>query len=226
MGAFRVVLGVAEIERRERRHRPGDADRASVASSREQRREHSAAAAAELGPRRWIRDEEALGEAHAADVEAASTSLARRSTASTSSVEPPPMSTTSVSSSDGRPAETPRTISAASSAPSSSLRGEPVAPLDLAEERLAVLGVADRARRDRERPGRAELLELAAIVGEAVPNARDRDREKARRSSTPSPSRVIVSRRDDLARARRRRRPRRGAGSSSSRGRPLRRGSS
>ena len=44
-------------------------------------------------------------------------------------------------------------------------RREAVAPLDLAEERLAVLGVAHRARGDGERPLGAERLELAAVVG-------------------------------------------------------------
>ena len=56
---------------------------------------------------------------------------------------------------------------------------EAVAPLDLAEERLAVLGVADRARRDRERPLGAELLERAPIVDERVADARDRHGEEA-----------------------------------------------
>ena len=56
---------------------------------------------------------------------------------------------------------------------------EAVRPLDLAEERLAVLGVADGARRDGERALGAELLELAAVVGEHVPHARDGDRQEA-----------------------------------------------
>ena len=58
-------------------------------------------------------------------------------------------------------------------------RREPVAPLDLAEERLAVLRVAQRARADCERARRAEVLELAAVVGEHVPDARDRYGEEA-----------------------------------------------
>ena len=57
-------------------------------------------------------------------------------------------------------------------------RREAVAPLDLAEEGLAVLGVADGARRDAERPLGAELLELAAVVGEDVADARDRQRQQ------------------------------------------------
>src|SRR5205807_1977271 len=50
--------------------------------------------------------------------------------------------------------------------------------LDLAEKRLAVLRVADRARRHRERAFRAERLELAAVVGQRVADARDRQRQK------------------------------------------------
>ena len=59
------------------------------------------------------------------------------------------------------------------------LRREAVAPLDLAEERLAVLRVADRARGDEQRPLGAERLGGAAIVGEDVANARDRKGEEA-----------------------------------------------
>jgi hypothetical protein len=58
-------------------------------------------------------------------------------------------------------------------------RHEAVAPLDLAEKRLPVLGVADSARRDRERPLGAELLRLAPEVGQDVANARDRNGEEA-----------------------------------------------
>src|SRR5512133_3458658 len=58
-------------------------------------------------------------------------------------------------------------------------RLEAVAPLDLAQERLAVLGVADGARRDRERPFGAELLRLAPEVGQDVADAGDRRGEEA-----------------------------------------------
>ena len=56
---------------------------------------------------------------------------------------------------------------------------ESVAPLDLAQERLAVLGVADGARRDRQRSLGAERFELAAVLGETVPHTRDRSGEEA-----------------------------------------------
>ena len=57
-------------------------------------------------------------------------------------------------------------------------RGEPVAPLDLAEERHAVVGVSHGAGRDRERALHAELLELAAVIGEDIPDTCDRNREQ------------------------------------------------
>ena len=63
--------------------------------------------------------------------------------------------------------------------PGEQLRREAVAPLDLAEERFAVLGIADGARGDGERPLGAEALQLAAEVGETVANARDGEREEA-----------------------------------------------
>ena len=46
----------------------------------------------------------------------------------------------------------------------------------LAQEGLAVFGVADGARRDREHALRAKRLELAPVVRQSVTNARDRQR--------------------------------------------------
>ena len=69
---------------------------------------------------------------------------------------------------------------------------EAVAPLDLAEERLAVLGVADGARRDRERALGAERLGLAAVLGEQLRTRAIGTGRSRRRASTPSPSRVIA----------------------------------
>ena len=63
--------------------------------------------------------------------------------------------------------------------PGEQARLEAVAPLDLAEERLAVLRVANRARRDCERPLRAERLRGAAKVGEDIPHTRNRAGEEA-----------------------------------------------
>ena len=104
-------------------------------------------------------------------------------------------------------------------------RREAVAPLDLAEERLAVLRVADGARRDRERARCAVLLELPPVPGEAVADARDRDGEKATPlvHSLAEPGDRQLARRPP--RGGRPRRLRREGGWSSSRDRPLRRAS-
>src|SRR5262249_38292326 len=58
-------------------------------------------------------------------------------------------------------------------------RREPVAPFEFAEEGLAVLRVAHGAGGDRQRALGAELLGLAAEVGEHVANPRDRCGEEA-----------------------------------------------
>ena len=77
-----------------------------------------------------------------------------------SSVEPPPMSTTSVPGSSAPiAAQRQRGLLVAAQ----QARREAVAPLDLAEEGLAVLGVAHGARRDAERPLGSERLELAPV---------------------------------------------------------------
>src|SRR5262249_45726480 len=58
-------------------------------------------------------------------------------------------------------------------------RREPVAPLDLAQERLAVLGFPDGARGDEQCSLGSERLGCAAVVGQGIAYARDRDGEKA-----------------------------------------------
>ncbi len=58
------------------------------------------------------------------------------------------------------------------------LRLEAVRPLDLAQERFAVLGIAHGARGDRERPLGAERLELLPEIGEDVAHAGDRNRQE------------------------------------------------
>ena len=95
-----------------------------------------------------------------------------------SSVEPPPTSMTTVPGATSRPAETPRKVRSASSSPPRSARLEAVAPLDLAEERLPVLGVADGARRERERALGARFLHRAPVLGQDVADARDGLREE------------------------------------------------
>src|SRR5262245_32356849 len=57
-------------------------------------------------------------------------------------------------------------------------RREAVAPLDLTEERLAVVGVADGAGAHREHSLRTERFHLAAVVDEDVPHPRDRGGEE------------------------------------------------
>ena len=57
-------------------------------------------------------------------------------------------------------------------------RREAVAPFDLAEEGLAVLGVADGARRDAKDALGAELLDPPAVLGEDVAHARDGEGEE------------------------------------------------
>ena len=98
------------------------------------------------------------------------------SPATWSSVEPPPMSTTSdPGSTRPDPAQRqPRLLLAGQEE-----RLEAVAPFDLAQECLTVLGVAERARADGERPLGAERLELAPILREHVPDTGDRDRKEA-----------------------------------------------
>ena len=57
-------------------------------------------------------------------------------------------------------------------------RREAVAPLDLAEEGLAVLGVPHGAGRDAEDALGAELLDPPAVLAEDVADARDREGEE------------------------------------------------
>ena len=66
-------------------------------------------------------------------------------------------------------------------------RFEAVAPLDLAEERLAVLRIADRARRDREPSFRAERIRGPPKVSEDVPHTRNRGGQEA-----PSPAEMSI----------------------------------
>ena len=73
---------------------------------------------------------------------------------------------------------TPATVSAASSSPAQKMRREAVAPLDFAQERLAVVRVTNGARPDGEHALRAEALRLPPVVDEHVPDAGDRGRQQ------------------------------------------------
>src|SRR5262249_37650764 len=64
-------------------------------------------------------------------------------------------------------------------------RREAVAPLDLAEERLSIVGIADRTRRDRKRAFRAGLFDRPAKVREHVPHSRNRERQEFPASVDP-----------------------------------------
>ena len=124
-----------------------------------------------------------------------------------------------------RPAATPRKVMRLV-VPGEQLRREAVAPLDLAEERLAVLRVADGARarsrasaRRRVPPARAESRR-----GSCAP-ARLREGGGDAGASTPSPRRVITSRRATSSTRLSCPRRRRAGEWSSSRGRRRRRAS-
>ena len=112
-----------------------------------------------------------LGQPHAAEIEADG------SRAVISSVEPPPTSSTRVSS-PTRVRSRHRAAQLRFFLAGEQPRREAVAPLDLAEERLAILGVANGARPDREHALGAEPLCLAAVPGEHVPHPRDRQRQQ------------------------------------------------
>ena len=111
----------------------------------------------------------ALGQPDGADVEA------RREVSVISSVDPPPTSTPRCRLERPDAAQRQRRLLVAGQ----QTRREAVRPLDLAEERLAVLRVAHRARRDGERALGAERLELAPVVVEHVAHAGDRHGEQA-----------------------------------------------
>ena len=138
---------------------------------REQRAD-GARATCELVGRRRVRGEEPLGVADGAeleaDVEVVEDQLGRAA-ADVDHERPGPQL---ASGGDAAPRQQ-RLVVARQHA-----RREAVAPLDLAEERLAVLGLAHGARRDRERPLGPERLEDPPVVRERVAHARDRSGEE------------------------------------------------
>ena len=162
MRSFRVVFLEAEIERRQRRHGPGDADRAAGLERREERA-HVCARGCELGPRRRIRREEALGDAHAADVEArrrGDLAVCRHHELGRASADVDDEHVVEWGAPRRDAADHHRRLFRSGEQP----RREAVAPFDLAEERLAVLRVAHCARRDRERAFGPVLLERPAVL--------------------------------------------------------------
>ena len=177
-----VVLCELEIKGGERGDRPGDADRGVRANvGRHALREqcaHSFCARIELLARGRIRVEEALSEADATEVEAVVEAEACRPAddefgGAAADVDHERVGSHVPPERDATEGELRFLV--AGEQP----RREAVAPLDLAEERFAVLGVANGAGRDRERALGAELLGLAPEVREHVANPRDRCGEEA-----------------------------------------------
>src|SRR5918994_1161660 len=167
-----VVRVEPEVERGDGRDRARYADGATRLERRF-RPSSGRGARVELPARRRIGSEEALGEAHGADVEARPLVAEHELRRAAADVDDE--GCTVERSPGGDPAQRePRLLVTRQLA-----RREPVAPLDLAEERLAVLRVPHRARRHQQRALGAEGLRLAAGVGHKVPHAPDRKRGQA-----------------------------------------------
>ena len=114
----------------------------------------------------------------------------------TSSVEPPPMSTSSVSGSSVRSDVTPPNVVSASSRAVEEAGAQPYRSPRLVQEPATVGRVAHGARRDRQHAFGAERGGLAGVAVEHAMRRGDRVLGQERgASSTPSPSRVIASRR-------------------------------
>src|SRR5580765_6909842 len=160
--ALAVVVLEPEIERCERRDRAGDADRLRWLERRKQR--------VRRGLERGHLLTVALGEANGAERQARPEVVEHelcRAAADVDKERP-----------DRNPAE-PTLRQLRLVVAGKKLRREAVAPFDLTEERLPVLCVAHRARRDEQRSLGAERLGRAAVVGERVADACDRDGEEA-----------------------------------------------
>ena len=167
------ALGVvaAELERGQRGHRAGHADRI-VRVERRQLGTNRLRGGVELVARRRVGAQMPLGQSDRADVEARSLVSGDQLGRAAADVE------------HERPVAERAAVRHAAAGELGLLRAaeqarrEAVAPLDLAEEGLAVLGVADGARPDRQHALGAESLELAAEVGEDVADTGDRQRQQ------------------------------------------------
>ena len=181
-----VAVVLLEIEREpcNARERSGDADRGArvvadlVGHAVRQQRAHRGRSIVQLSFRRRVRVEEALGETNRADVEAVVPAQPVRGSCDE-------LGRAAADVDDHRPvAQSALGRDAAKHQQRLVVSGEkpglePVAPLDLAEERLAVLRVANCARRDQQRSLGAERFQCFSIVGQDVPYARDGDGEEA-----------------------------------------------
>ena len=142
-------------------------------------------AGVDLLGRRRVGLQEALGHAHAADVEAAVPAVRDQLGRAAADVDDQVARAEPARGGDAAADELGLLVSGEQP------RDEAVAPLDLAEEGLAVLRVADAAGGDEEGALCAELLGRAAVVDERVADAGDRDGEEA-----PSPIDAFAEPRD------------------------------
>ena len=163
------------VEGGERRHGSGDADRPVGLERGWKQRSGVLGAGLELLGRRRIRSEEPLGQTHRADVDAlrspqharlADDQLGRTA----ADVDHEHRAGPAV----GRAAKAELCLLLTGEQP----RREAVAPLDLPEERLAVLSIAHGARGDEQRALGTRLLNPPTVVGEDVPHPSDRKREE------------------------------------------------
>src|SRR5438132_9319959 len=167
--ALGVVLDEAEVERRQRRHRSRDADRLADAELG-QSGTQVCGTGVDVVP-------EPLRHTDAPDVEAAVELDAARPAddqlrRAAADIDHERAGSDLPSRGDTPKAEQRLLV------PAEEPCGEAVAPLDLAQERLAVLGVSDGARRDGEDAFRAQRLGCQAVIDEAVADASDCGREQ------------------------------------------------
>jgi peptide-methionine (S)-S-oxide reductase len=171
-----LVVGPAEVKRGERRDCPGNAERMLDVWRGRQRRADMLGTGVLLRRRRRVGAEEALRQSHRAHIdagpEAHSAAVADDELGGAAArVDDEGGPETAV----GCAAEGQRCLLVAGE----KTRHEAVAPFDLAEERFAVLGVADGARRDQQDPLGTEALGFAPVVDEDVAHAGDRERQEA-----------------------------------------------
>jgi hypothetical protein len=162
---LRVVFLESEVEGGKRRDRAGDADRA-LSVQRGEEGSHI-----RTGGVRVVA--EALGQAHGADVEARAPGRGDQLGRAAADVDDDRVWVEAAAAGDAAQRQLGLFV------PGEEPGLEPVAPLDLSEEGLAVLGVADGARRDGEGALGAEPLDGAAVVREDVSGPRDRHRQQA-----------------------------------------------
>ena len=171
MHASRVVGVEVEIERRERRHRSRDTDRLLCRRVRSLL-EHgagSAGALVQLLRARRIRVDEPLRVAHGADVEARVKVVHDQLGRAAADVDHERRRLRL----DAAPSQLRLLVTADEAG------RKAITPFHLAEKCLAVLRVAHRARRHRERALGAEALERAPVIGEHVAHTRDRNGEES-----------------------------------------------